>query len=135
MLFSRIISFFALSMTLGSVSFARPAAEQSNLATVQNIVLNLKTTTDTVLPELSEFRHLSRVDFILTRYSIETMISSNNVTEAAVVPLMNQLISAVNNARISVAKLPRDDSQSIEKRQSASDIAALVAEIITVHPM
>ena len=135
MLFSRIISFFALSVTLVSVSFARPAAEQSNLATVQNIVLNLKATTDTVLPELSEFWHLSRVDFILTGYSIETMIASNNVTEAAVVPLMNQLISAVNNARISVAKLPRDSSQLIEKRQSASDIAALVAEIITVHPM
>lgn len=60
------------------------------------------------------------------------MVVHKNVTEAAVVPLMNQLIGALNTAHSSLAKVPRSVTE-IEKRQSASDIAALITEIITVN--
>ncbi|KAL5519349.1 hypothetical protein ACEPAH_1032 [Sanghuangporus vaninii] len=112
MLFSRVVSFFAFSMALGGLSVASPAAEQPNLGAVQSVVTNLRSTTDTIVPEL------------------RNMVANNNVTEAAVVPLMNQLISAINNARNSVATIPRSVPASIQKRQNESDIAAAVAAII-----
>ncbi|KAL5494863.1 hypothetical protein ACEPAI_325 [Sanghuangporus weigelae] len=112
MLFSRVVSFFAFSMTLGGLSVASPAAGQPNLGAVQNVVTNLKSTTDIIVPEL------------------RNMVANNNMTEAAVVPLINQLISAINNARNSVVTIPRSVPSALQKRQNASDIAAEVAVIV-----
>ena len=54
MLFSRVVSFFALAMSFGGLAMANPVAEKRDLTAVENIVTALKSTTDSIVPQISE---------------------------------------------------------------------------------
>ena len=53
MLFSRVASFFAFTLALGGLVGAKPAAQAANMGAVQQVILDLKTSTDAIVPEIS----------------------------------------------------------------------------------
>ena len=57
MLFSRIVSFFAVFFTFGALALATPL-EGRQTTDIESILNTLKSTTDAVAPELGEERRL-----------------------------------------------------------------------------
>ncbi|KAL5487512.1 hypothetical protein ACEPAI_5620 [Sanghuangporus weigelae] len=116
MLFTRIIPLFAMSLTFGTLALAGPAATNIELikrdnADIEQVFTTLKTSTDSILPQ------------------IQSVAASGNATDDNVTPLINQLVSALNSASSSLSGLS-SSSRMLNKRQSDSDIATLVASII-----
>ncbi|KAL5529899.1 hypothetical protein ACEPAF_6156 [Sanghuangporus sanghuang] len=116
MLFTRIIPFFAMSLTFGSLALSGPAAAGTELtkrdnADIEQVFTTLKTSTDSILPQ------------------IQSAAASGNATDDNVTPLITQLVSALNSASSSLSGLS-SSSRTLNKRQSDSDIATLVAGII-----
>ncbi|KAL5522806.1 hypothetical protein ACEPAG_8824 [Sanghuangporus baumii] len=113
MLFSRIVSFFAFTATLGGVALAKPLVEKRDEASVQAVVTDLKSTVDTILPQISN------------------LTANNQATEQTVIPLMDQLIQAFGNATTSLVGLStRSVPGDLEKRQSVFNVAQLISDIM-----
>ena len=54
MLFSRVLSFFAFTATLGGAALAKPVVEKRDAASIQSVVTDLQNTVNTILPQISE---------------------------------------------------------------------------------
>ncbi|KAK0492945.1 hypothetical protein EDD18DRAFT_1108549 [Armillaria luteobubalina] len=98
---------------LSLVSFvaANPAPIITRAPTsVMDVLTNLKTTTDTILPQ------------------IDALVGNKTATVASVTPLLTQVISAVDGATVSVFSLQAQGV--ITKRDVKNDVAALAASIM-----
>lgn len=60
MLFSRFVSFVAFTAAVGGVAIASPAAEKRDAASVQNIVDDLQSKVNSILPQISKWSLLVR---------------------------------------------------------------------------
>ncbi|EJD03534.1 uncharacterized protein FOMMEDRAFT_145830 [Fomitiporia mediterranea MF3/22] len=110
MLFSRVLSFFAFAATFGSLAVARAVPEKRDIASIQQTVSNLKSTTDTIVSE------------------IQGLIANKNATDATVAPLMSELITAIYNASNATAS---SAPPALVKRQDISGIANELTSVIT----
>ncbi|EJD01719.1 uncharacterized protein FOMMEDRAFT_158873 [Fomitiporia mediterranea MF3/22] len=117
MLFTRIVSFFVVSVTFGTMALAIPSpvtaevAKRDN-AQIEQVFTTLKSSTDSILPQ------------------IQSIASSGNATDDNVTPLVNQLVAALDTATSSLSGLS-PSSRALIKRQSEDDIASLVAGIVS----
>jgi hypothetical protein len=92
----------------------------------------LKSRTDTILPQISEYPILSRgVTARPWRPYIAALKAHNNVTYDNVAPLINELIGNINTATSSIKSLS-PSRRELVNRQSGDQLADLVAGIVEV---
>lgn len=135
MLFSRVIVFFAPFATLGILALSSPVASGAVLAKrdnadIEEVFTTLKASTDSVLPQIRKSTFLTILMALLISLALEDIAASGNATEENITPLIGDLVSALNTASGSLSGLSAS-SVALTKRQSDSDIATLVASIIT----
>ncbi|KAJ7463460.1 hypothetical protein B0H11DRAFT_85422 [Mycena galericulata] len=110
----RFASLFLLAATLASASPAPAPAgiavvdKRTSTASVENVVTTLKSSTDSILPQ------------------IDALASSGKASSATVTPLIGQLTTALNTATASLSSLPISS-----KRQTQDQVATVVAGVIT----
>ncbi|KAJ6527752.1 hypothetical protein B0H19DRAFT_540640 [Mycena capillaripes] len=113
-MFARFASLFLLSATFVS---AIPTPANTDLVRgaaptdVHIVLITLKSTTDDILPQIHDF------------------VSTGNVTDAIITPLVTQLTVAIQTASSALAALPVDAVINSESDKAA--IGVLVAKIIT----
>ncbi|KAG7443899.1 uncharacterized protein BT62DRAFT_303991 [Guyanagaster necrorhizus] len=107
MFFLRLTIF---ASTLVSLVTATPAP-RAEASSIEGVLQGLKSTTDAILPQ------------------INALVANKTATEASVSPLLNQVVSAVNAATLSVTSL--QVGGVVVKRDSNGDVAALAASIMT----
>ncbi|KAK0470984.1 hypothetical protein IW261DRAFT_1425504 [Armillaria novae-zelandiae] len=96
-------------------------------ASVMDVLNNLKTTTDTVLPQIGR-NNLFLISILIPTHDSDALVGNKTATVASVTPLLNQVISAVDGATSSVFSLQVQGV--ISKRDVKSDVAALAASIM-----
>ncbi|EJD03526.1 uncharacterized protein FOMMEDRAFT_139782 [Fomitiporia mediterranea MF3/22] len=112
MLFSRVVSYLAFFLTLGILATAKPV-ELENRASVslaEEVVSALKSKTDSIVPQ------------------IKSAASSKPVSASAITPLLNELITAFNEAHSSLGQV---SLLKEKKRQNANDVANTFAGVVT----
>ncbi|KAK7049163.1 Sc15 protein [Favolaschia claudopus] len=92
------------------VSGAAVVEQRSSTADVEAVVNTLKSSTDSILPQ------------------IDALVTGGTASDATVTPLINELTSALDTASASLGGLSPVSSR---KRQSDDDIANLVAGLLT----
>ncbi len=96
---------------------------------VMDVLTNLKSTTDTILPQIGR-RNSFFISVLIRIHDVDALVGNKTATEASVTPLLNQVISAVDASTLSVFTLQAQGV--ITKRDVKSDVAALAASIMNV---
>ncbi|KAI5121852.1 hypothetical protein M0805_003285 [Coniferiporia weirii] len=109
MLFSRVVSSLVFFLTIGAFALAS-AVDRRSTADIQAVFTKLKSSTDTILPE------------------IKSAASSGSANDDTITPLVTQLMAALNTAQSSLTAL--DSGAPLAKRQSEGEVADLVASIV-----
>ncbi|KAI5119276.1 hypothetical protein M0805_008057 [Coniferiporia weirii] len=112
MLFSRVASFFGVFLTVGAFALAGPAEKRSSAASVQTVLTTLQSSTNSILPQ------------------INALSTNGKASDSTALPLINELVSALNTAQSSLAVVNAGGSL-LEKRQSTDEVATLVAGIVS----
>ena len=131
MFFSRVASFLTFALVIGSQVIASPVADlekrADGTAAIQGVFTTLKTTTDSVLPQLRMLKHdVSYITELLT-YKLESIAANKNASSTQIKSLINDVVVAVNNAHSQVLLMNIDPSTV-----DTNDIAQTLANTISV---
>ncbi|EJD03523.1 uncharacterized protein FOMMEDRAFT_154599 [Fomitiporia mediterranea MF3/22] len=112
MLFTRVIPYFALFLSFGTLAIAKPIAaieKRGDISSVENVFTMLKSQTDSILPQF------------------HSLALGGNTTDTSMGSVADELTAALNEAYGSLASI---GSISSDPGNSTASIANLFAEII-----
>lgn len=129
MIASRFFSLSVVVLSAFGISAAGPV--QRGTTDVQTVITTLKTSTDSILPQIGTLRLL----ILSSRPLISVpdgLVSAGNATESTITPLLTGLTSAFDSASSSLASLP---GAALANGETEQKVAQLVASVVTVRPL